>query len=155
MKLILMRHAKAGFDEVPGGDHERPLSARGKGDARRIGRWLSTRGHLPTRVLCSDALRTIETWEGLAIDGGEVTMRPDLYLAPAETILALARHTLTDALMIVAHNPGIARAAHEAAADAPDHAKFAKFSTGACLVVDMAEGLPGPVVDFAVPGDLD
>ena len=155
MKLILLRHAKSGWDEAETDDHQRTLTGRGREDAARIGAWLRARGHLPTRTLCSDAHRTAQTFEGLGLDGGEVTLRPDLYLAPAETILTVARHTLTDVLMIVAHNPGIGRAAQLAAGDAPKHAKFAKFPTGACLVVDIAGGLPGPVLDFAVPSDLE
>jgi phosphohistidine phosphatase len=64
--LILIRHAKSDWDDPALSDHDRPLNARGQLSAPRIGAWLAERGVTPDAVLCSTALRTRETWDGIA-----------------------------------------------------------------------------------------
>src|SRR5512132_2493363 len=54
-KLVLLRHAKSAWPDLP--DHERPLAGRGRRDAPVMGRWLRTAGHVPDQVLCSTARR--------------------------------------------------------------------------------------------------
>ena len=66
LRLILTRHAKSSWDDPLMSDHDRPLNARGKAAAADLGGWLASRSYLPGQVLCSDALRTRETWEGIA-----------------------------------------------------------------------------------------
>jgi phosphohistidine phosphatase len=60
-RLILLRHAKSDWPDVP--DRDRPLAKRGRRDAPRIGRWLHDHGYLPDVVICSPARRTEQTWE--------------------------------------------------------------------------------------------
>jgi phosphohistidine phosphatase len=64
--LILIRHAKSDWDDPALSDHDRPLNARGQRSAPRIGAWLAEQGVTPDAVLCSTALRTRETWDGIA-----------------------------------------------------------------------------------------
>ena len=45
-RLILMRHAEAGW-HINMDDHERPLSASGIRDAKKIGSWLKEKEHIP------------------------------------------------------------------------------------------------------------
>ncbi|MEM8849831.1 MAG: histidine phosphatase family protein [Pseudomonadota bacterium] len=151
MKLILLRHAKSDWDNPLLDDRDRPLSARGIRDAPKIGAWLKRHGHYPTRILCSTATRTRETLSRLALPRTETQFRRDLYLAPATHILSLAAD---DAMLIIAHNPGIADAAAQAVTEPPDHPKFPAYPTGACTVVDASHGLPGPCLAFTVPRDL-
>ncbi|WP_434742325.1 SixA phosphatase family protein [Micromonospora sp. SH-82] len=64
--LVLLRHAKA---ETPGEeilDVDRPLVARGRAAAVAVGTWLDRYGLRPDVVLCSPALRTRQTWAGVA-----------------------------------------------------------------------------------------
>ena len=63
-RLILLRHAKSDWPDVP--DRDRPLAKRGRRDAPKIGRWLREHGYLPDIVICSDARRTRQTWDRVA-----------------------------------------------------------------------------------------
>lgn len=65
MNLILWRHAEAEDAAPQGQDMLRPLTARGRRQARRVAGWLDE--HLPhgTRVLCSPALRAEQTARAL------------------------------------------------------------------------------------------
>ncbi|UWQ21209.1 histidine phosphatase family protein [Jannaschia sp. W003] len=150
MKAILLRHCKSSWDRAAE-DHERPLSDRGVAAARRMGNWMRREGHRPDRALVSDAQRTRETFEGLGLDLAP-EMRPDLYLADAEAILAALPTEGT--VLLVAHNPGIAAAARRLAAEAPTGDTFARYPSGACTVLAW-DGPPrwgeGRVVAFTAP----
>src|SRR3981189_2616083 len=52
-RLVLLRHAKSAWPDVP--DHERPLAKRGRRDAPAVGRWLGGAGHGPDAGSCSAA----------------------------------------------------------------------------------------------------
>ena len=78
-RLILIRHAKSAWDDPLTPDHDRPLNARGEGAARDLGQWLASRGYVPQEILCSNALRTRATWDGIAPflpDAPEPTLKP-------------------------------------------------------------------------------
>ncbi|MBM9505704.1 SixA phosphatase family protein [Actinacidiphila acididurans] len=108
--LVLLRHAKADWPEVP--DHERPLADRGRQDAAAVGRRLVQDGVTADLVLCSTATRTRETWK-LAVH--ELPHRPRtvyeerLYDATLGDLLALVGETSDEvgSLLLVGHNPGI------------------------------------------------
>lgn len=113
MKLLVLRHCKA----VPadgGGtpDHERPLTARGVRTAAEIGTRMAALGLRPDRVLCSTALRTRQTWDGVAAawpDPPAAVYDPALYLSGLgrilETLAASAEGAA--ALLLVGHNPDL------------------------------------------------
>jgi phosphohistidine phosphatase len=109
-KLVLFRHAKSAWPDVP--DHDRPLAGRGRRDAPVMGRWLRTNGHAPDEVLCSTARRARETWQ-LAQDGlgghPRVSFERRVYQASAEQLLDLARAipAAVRTLLIVGHDPAI------------------------------------------------
>ena len=149
-----MRHAKSDWSHPDQEDRDRPLNDRGRAGAARMGEWMRARGHSPDLVLCSDAARTRETLEGLGLDGGTVEFREELYLAAPEAILAAATVGKADCLLVVGHNPGMARAAALAVANPPNHPDFARYPTGACTVVAIDGDLPGRFLDFATPRDL-
>ena len=54
-RLILMRHAEAGW-HINMEDHERPLSANGIRDAKKIGSWLKEKEYIPDEVISSTCL---------------------------------------------------------------------------------------------------
>ena len=153
MKLILLRHAKSDWSDPEQEDRDRSLNARGQAAAAKIGGWLASRGHLPDLVLCSDAARTRQTFEALALPACDTSFRPDLYLAGSDVILALAKAQTAACVLIVAHNPGIAEAAAKAVETPPAEPDFARYPTGACTVVDLTAGLPGRFLDFTTPRD--
>lgn len=164
-RLILVRHAKSSWDDPLMPDHARPLNARGQRSAAAIGAWLTSRGHLPDEVLCSNAVRTIETWAYLSRglqEAPEAKLLPTLYNAAAEVILAVLRHATGAEVMIIAHNPGLAEFAHRLVNRTPLHPDFQHYPTGATLVAEFeiasweeaAFGTAG-VVDFVTPRELE
>ena len=163
LKLILMRHAKSDWGDGTLTDIDRPLNARGRRDAPRIGAWLKDRGHLPLSASVSAARRTRETWEALPAVTGPALLELSerLYNAGAETILAHARAAPSECHLILAHNPGIGEAAQRLVRQAPRHPRCADYPTAATLVLEI-DGSDwgalrwgaGRVLDFVVPRDL-
>ena len=110
-RLILTRHTKSSWDDPNTPDHDRPLNERGKAAAADLGDWLASRGYVPQEVLCSDALRTRKTWSGIApaLPGTPMLeLKPALYHAGPDVMLAVLRHAHADTVMMIGHNPGIA-----------------------------------------------
>jgi phosphohistidine phosphatase len=163
-RLILTRHAKSSWDDPMMSDHDRPLNARGRGAAADLGGWLASRGYLPDEVLSSDAVRTRETWEGIAPAipaPPQLTLKPTLYHAGPDVMLAVLRHATGETVMMIGHNPGIAEFAARLLARPPVAPDFHRYPTGATLVAtfevdswaDIGFGM-GTMRDFIVPREL-
>jgi phosphohistidine phosphatase len=163
-RLILTRHAKSSWDDPLMADHDRPLNERGKMAAADLGDWLASRGYVPDEVFCSDALRTRKTWSGLApaLPGTPIlTLKPALYHAGADVMLAVLRHATSDTVMMIGHNPGIAEFAARLVARPPLNPEFGRYPTGATLVADFEiadwsalDWHLGTTVDFVIPREL-
>ena len=113
-RLILLRHAKSDWPDVP--DLDRPLAKRGRRDAPRIGRWLHEHGYQPDVVVVSDAARTRQTWDLVAPELGEspaVHFEPRAYAASALTLLYLAQELPARyrTALLIGHNPGLSELA--------------------------------------------
>lgn len=108
--LLLLRHGKSDWDADYGGDHERPLTGRGRKDAARMGRFLAANGPLPDRCLTSTAVRARTTLDLAHAAGGwqaPVTPTADLYHAGRDAVLNIIRG-VDDAigtLLIAGHEP--------------------------------------------------
>ena len=153
MKLILMRHTQAewGFGIE---DHERALSAKGLAEAGRLGLWLTENYHSPSHALISDANRTQQTFAALN-QTCTAAVLPELYLAPPEGLLLAMQNRETDCLLVLAHNPGIAKLAVEMATQKPTHPRFYDYPPGATLVLDYeVKTTTGRVINFITPDDL-
>ena len=139
-RLILLRHAKSAWPDVP--DQDRPLAKRGQRDAPVIGRWLRDHGYQPDTVICSAARRTRQTWELVARELGgspSVTFEPRAYAANAMTLLYLVRElpAASRTAMLVGHNPGVAELA-TSLAQPPDHDDAPiRFPTAAVAILDV------------------
>jgi phosphohistidine phosphatase len=107
-RLMLLRHAKAGPASSP--DIDRPLAARGREAAPRMGSYMKQEQLLPDLVLVSSSRRTRETWDLVRPHLGDVEARfePRIYEAPAERLLAVLREVPDDArgVLMIGHNPG-------------------------------------------------
>jgi phosphohistidine phosphatase len=116
-RLILMRHAKAERGSPSGRDQDRPLAARGREDAARVGKALASRGLKPDRALVSGAVRTRQTWDIVhdSLGDVEVAIVDDLYEADAEILRASIEAEMDTAgcLILIGHNPGIHQLAVE------------------------------------------
>ncbi len=116
MNLWLLRHAKTVPDPPVGKtDHERPLAPRGRRDADALARRLEAdrlgfkAADLPGLVLCSTAVRTVQTAERVLPGLGDppVEYRRALYDATPEEVIDELR-ALDDGIatvMVVGHNP--------------------------------------------------
>lgn len=110
--VLLLRHATA--DSPPAtSDRNRPLSPHGRTEAATLGRWLvdQQRGGAwspITTVLCSPALRTRETLQGLGL-GLPVTLVEELYGGGVPDVVDAIAAVPPDAatVLVVGHAPGI------------------------------------------------
>jgi phosphohistidine phosphatase len=113
-RLVLLRHAKSDWPDVP--DHDRPLAKRGRRDAPVVGRWLKREGYVPGFVLCSTARRTRETWKLAAPETGaspQIRYERKAYAATAGTLLELVGGIPAQykTALLIGHNPGISHLA--------------------------------------------
>ncbi len=167
-RLILLRHAKSAWPDVP--DHDRPLAPRGHRDAPAAGRWLRKSGDIPDRVVCSTARRARETWElaGEKLRAEpEVVFEPRVYGTGSAGLLDLVRETPPSVrtLLVVGHDPAMRELTLELAGAPPGRdARVArveaKFPTAAIAVLEFKGTWPelGPgqaeLTDFATPDDF-
>jgi phosphohistidine phosphatase len=134
-RLILTRHTKSSWDDPMTPDHDRPLNDRGKAAAADLGEWLASRGYVPETVLCSDAQRTRKTFSGIApaLPGAPVLdLKPALYHAGPDVMLAVMRHAKADTIMMIGHNPGIAEFATRLVTRAPMNPEFSRCGRIQC-----------------------
>jgi phosphohistidine phosphatase len=110
--LLILRHAKSSWSDPGISDHDRPLNARGKQDAPRIGQLLRDQGLQPDLILSSTAKRARSTAKRV-VAGGELACSPQLldefYLAPAETYISVLRQQAAEfkRILVIGHNPGL------------------------------------------------
>lgn len=134
-----MRHAKA---ERPEGlrDFDRPLSVRGREDARRIGRWMHEQGQQPANLISSPARRTRET---SLIVATELGLKPEqirwvagIYEATLDDLInVLNEHPVDTGLLLVGHNPGMDALVGWLANTRPARTARGKLMTTAALAV--------------------
>ena len=133
-RLVVLRHGKAG--DAPGRpDAERPLTSRGRADARAAGAWIAERVGDVDLVVVSPALRAVET-AGQAVP--ELPREPQdlvddrIYANTLLDLLALVRglSPAVGTAMVVGHNPGLSALVTELTGDPTD------LSTGQVAVLD-------------------
>lgn len=110
--LYVLRHAKSSWDDPGLDDRDRPLARRGRRDARRLARFLSSERITPDLVLCSSSLRTRETLAALlpSLEGEvQLLVEDALYGADARTLLQRLRAVpeAVPSVMLIGHNPGL------------------------------------------------
>lgn len=163
LTLICMRHAKSDWDDPLQEDIDRPLSARGKTDAPKIGKWLADGGHIPDFALVSSAARTVETWMLMTphLPNVKAEFLPDLYLASPDVMRRILIGRTVKSILLLAHNPGMADLADKLVAQRPDHPKFRTYPTAATTVIAFDTNdwsnlgwRQGTARAFTVPRDL-
>ncbi len=114
-RLVLMRHAEAGWEHPNLSDHERPLTKDGLRDAPRMGALLKEKGLGIDKIFCSTAKRAQDTlslflWEYAF--KGEPRYFDLLYHAEIRDYVDILMQLSPgiDVAMIVAHNPTISGA---------------------------------------------
>jgi len=110
VELYLLRHADAG-DPLAwrGDDADRPLSAKGRRQARRMARWLADLGRKPDAILTSPKARALQT---ATIVAASLAIKPqvdDRLVGPLdhEVLAALLRAAGAGSrrVMLVGHDP--------------------------------------------------
>lgn len=110
-QVLLLRHAKSSWDDAQLKDIDRPLAARGKKDAPRMGTFLKQAGYLPGAVISSTAQRARETTElcleAAGLDKDMITWNKDLYYGSSLDYLEAIQQAPEDTgrIMLVGHNP--------------------------------------------------
>ena len=111
MNLVLTRHAKSSWDNLNLTDHDRPLSRRGREDAKLIAKYLATYEYTYKTILCSTSKRTSEALEiflNYIHKVDQVNYLSYLYHASAETIRKeIMTLDIGGTYMLLGHNPGI------------------------------------------------
>ena len=144
-QLLLLRHAKSEWSGEPVIDLERPLSARGREDAPRMGRWIAANDCVPEVAVVSPSARTLETLELLCAElpsPPEIIRERGLYHGGAAQICAAAAAHLARSarVLVLAHNPGMEAALLEYCPDAPPFADGKLMPTCALAVIDLNSG---------------
>lgn len=143
--LWLLRHGKAKADAPGGGgDRERPLTDRGRRDARALGARMAGEGAslglegipLPELGICSAAVRTRQTADLVAeAMGGRLPLDAyrSLYGAGSELILQYVREVDEGVMsvMVVGHNPTMEHLTWELLADDEDRPPGDRSTLGA------------------------
>jgi phosphohistidine phosphatase len=164
LSLILTRHAKSDWGTPGLPDYDRPLNDRGRRSATALGHWLAENGPRPAEVVLSGALRTVETWRGMAVafdPPPPVRTERRLYDASAERILDVLRVAKGSPVLLIGHNPGIGELANRLAIAPPRNPRFEDYPTGATTVfrflrenwADVGWG-EGEILDFITPRQL-
>ncbi|MFD8482372.1 SixA phosphatase family protein [Kitasatospora sp. NPDC059673] len=162
-RLIVLRHAKADWPDVP--DELRPLAERGRADAAAAGRWLAAHALVPDRVLCSTAVRTRQTWELAepALGGApELVLEPRAYRGEVDELIGLVRELppVVRTAMLVGHRPQVQELVLALAGEResePLERLREKFSTAGIAVLavpgEWGQLIPGSaeLTEFAVP----
>ncbi len=110
-RLLLLRHAHAGFAES-GGDIERNLSERGLTEALEVGRLMATEGFIPDLAVISPAQRTRQTWAQVQKrlpTAVQCVYENRIYEAGITALLDVlgAQPDSRQTLLLVGHNPGM------------------------------------------------
>lgn len=111
--LIILRHAKSGWDVQVERDFDRPINARGRRGAELIGQYVKRHALPVDRIIASPAVRVTETLDlfqpAANLDDIEPQWDRRIYLASAATLIEVIRDTGKEAanLLIAGHNPGL------------------------------------------------
>ncbi len=111
--LYVIRHAKSSWDATNVDDFERPLNARGKRDAPRMGKRLKEKNIMPDLMLSSPAKRALSTSKRIAkeLKYPKDSIKTDrgLYHADEELMLTIVQgiNSSYNVVMLLSHNPGL------------------------------------------------
>jgi phosphohistidine phosphatase len=143
--VLLMRHAKSAWGDPILDDFDRPLAARGRGAGPAMAAHMEALGLSPDHVICSAAVRAVETWTLMApLFEGDIPMAVDeaLFHASPGGLLVALRAAPGDAarLLLIAHSPGIETLAATLGGPQSDREAYArlcaKFPTEALAVIE-------------------
>ncbi|MBC2600213.1 histidine phosphatase family protein [Puniceicoccus vermicola] len=117
-ELILIRHAKSGWEHPHLNDFDRPLDDRGLRDAPKMAKRFGPRWDAPDLLISSPAIRAYQTSqffrEEWNLPWERYLLQDAIYEATPETLLAVLQQFDDQAqrIALVGHNPGISSLLH-------------------------------------------
>jgi phosphohistidine phosphatase len=170
-KLLILRHAKSGWDDPVARDFDRPLNKKGEKAARLMGKWMKGESITFSQVIASPAVRVIETIDYVAAGYGkriEPTWERRVYLASSATLMDVLREvdSSKSSVLMVGHNPGLEDLVLDLVPEGRDAALrdlvFEKYPTAAIAEIELdienwadIERGKGSLKQFIRPRDLD
>jgi phosphohistidine phosphatase len=142
-RLLLVRHAEA-VAQAQDGDSDRPLTAQGRANAKRVGIYLRSSTLLPNRAISSPALRARDTLDAILCElpqePASCEIYKALYYADSETLLEVLAQTpgAVKTLLVIGHNPGVGEFARLLLR--PEHSLPKHFSAPCLAVIDILCG---------------
>lgn len=116
--LLLIRHAKSGWDDLLLPDFQRPLNERGLKNAPEMARRMIKRELIPKQIISSPALRALTTSQIFAsefkINQSEIIQEAEIYEAHAQTLLEVVNNldNSSNFTALFGHNPGLSNLAN-------------------------------------------
>ena len=110
MILHFLRHAKTNQVSPTGRDFDRELLPRGYEQLSELKSKLAQSPITFTRVFCSSAKRTRQTWTEIAdlFPNATISFHNELYLASQQTLLNfLNQQQSTETILLIGHNEGL------------------------------------------------
>jgi phosphohistidine phosphatase len=112
LELYIMRHAKSSWDDLNLSDHDRPLSKRGRKNAKKICELFVKRNISFDLIMLSTSLRTIETLEILKKKikkPKKIITSKNLYLANDNEILTKLNGVSQEykSVLLINHEPAV------------------------------------------------
>lgn len=167
-QIHLIRHAKSDWETEFKSDHERPLSERGKKNARALRKYLEKIEFKTDLFLVSDSKRTLDTYKSITKNrnlSSEMIATEELYESDSEDILLKLREldSRLENVALLGHNPGIEEIANRLIRGTEDlslsESVFYKFPTSGFLSIQVETDsweelgkVPGKIIRFWVPG---
>jgi phosphohistidine phosphatase len=152
VELYLLRHADAGDPQAwKGDDAERPLSGKGRKQARRTGRWLADLGRKPDVILTSPKARALQTATIVAASLGvkpkiEKRLGGPLDDEVLRDLLDGAGHDARR-VMLVGHDPDFSSMASSLSGGP------IALRKGALARIDLTDGMGAGTLRWLVPPD--
>ncbi len=116
--LILVRHAKASWNNPDIADIDRPLNDTGRREVPTMGERLAAREIMPDMIVSSPAERAHHTATMLApymkLPSDRIEVLDEMFLADTDVLLSLTQlcDNNVECLMMVGHNPGLTQFAN-------------------------------------------
>jgi phosphohistidine phosphatase len=164
LRLILIRHASTAWAQPGKRDMDRRLNEDGISELANIRRSVVKHKLIPGAIYCSPAMRTRQTFDGIADAVGQANVNfPEiLYSGYVQEYLAILNgHEKAETLMIVGHNPSCGSIAnllvHKGDPAALDSVSY-QFPPGSIAVIDFdidnwkdLKAGTGKLVHFIIP----
>jgi len=145
-RLMLLRHAKSDWSTPGQRDQDRPLNARGREAAPKMGAYMVRHALLPDLIIASPAQRVVETLDLVLAAFDERPKQKSeaaIYEGRPSVLLDVIKQTPrgVHGLLMVGHNPGLAELAMLLIASGEVEARqrlIEKFPTAGLAVIDFA-----------------